>query len=189
MKKWKKVNVTNFYLIKLTTRQAAGIFLQKVCTKYSASLMKKKPNDFIDETKKKLKAWQEDHFDWATQYVYGIEKYYRLVKVGKVGCYLHGDGFANVILSDGLANFKNTKEYKDLFKKTDANFPKENKQFDIVISNPPYSVSAFKTPARSYYTEKDFDLYDGLTDNSSEIECLFIERTKQLLKDRGMAGI
>ncbi|WP_050009345.1 N-6 DNA methylase [Candidatus Glomeribacter gigasporarum] len=167
----------------------SGHFLTESMHEIQRIIDEKKPNDFIDETKKKLKAWQEDHFDWATQYVYGIEKDYRLVKVGKVGCYLHGDGLANVILSDGLANFKNTKEYKDLFKKTDANFPKENKQFDIVISNPPYSVSAFKTPARSYYTEKDFDLYDGLTDNSSEIECLFIERTKQLLKDRGMAGI
>ena len=59
-----------------------------------------KPLDYIEDTTKKLKSWQEDHFDWATQYVYGIEKDYRLVKVGKVGCYLHGDGLANVILSD-----------------------------------------------------------------------------------------
>ena len=34
-----------------------------------------------------------------------------------------------------------------------------------------------------------FDLYNRLTDQSSEIECLFIERTKQLLKDGGVAGI
>ena len=57
------------------------------------------------------------HFDWATNYVYGIEKDYRLVKVGKVGCYLHGDGLANVILSDGLANFCNNKEYKGKLRK------------------------------------------------------------------------
>ena len=37
--------------------------------------------------------------------------------------------------------------------------------------------------------KKAFDLYDRLTDQSSEIECLFIERTKQLLKDGGVAGI
>ena len=167
----------------------SGHFLTESMHEIQHIIDEKKANNFINETKKKLKAWQEDHFDWATQYVYGIEKDYRLVKVGKVGCYLHGDGLANVILSDGLANFENTEEYKGLLKKTDANFPKENKQFDIVISNPPYSVSAFKTSARSYYTEKDFDLYDALTDNSSEIECLFIERTKQLLKNGGMAGI
>jgi type I restriction enzyme M protein len=38
-------------------------------------------------------------------------------------------------------------------------------------------------------SKKAFDLYSRLTDQSSEIECLFIERTKQLLKDGGVAGI
>jgi len=128
------------------------------------------------------------HFDWAEKYVYGIEKDYRLVKVGKVGCYLHGDGLANVIHSDGLANFKH-QDYKEKLTITDKDFPKENKQFEIIVSNPPYSVSAFKNASTDYYTEKDFDLYDNLTDNSSEIETLFVERTKQLLKDGGVAGI
>lgn len=32
-------------------------------------------------------------------------------------------------------------------------------------------------------------MYNCLTDNSSEIECLFVERTKQLLKDGGIAGV
>lgn len=147
------------------------------------------PTEFIDATARKLTTWKADHFDWALQYVYGIEKDYRLVKVGKVGCYLHGDGLAKIIHSDGLGNFTQTSEYKDLLKKTDKDFPQDNKQFDIVVSNPPYSVSAFKNNARKYYTEADFEIYDKLTDQSSEIECLFIERTKQLLKDGGMAGV
>lgn len=129
-----------------------------------------------------------NHFNWAEKYVYGIEKDYRLVKVGKVGCYLHGDGLANVIHSDGLAHFKH-EDYKDKLNITDKDFTKENQQFDIVVSNPPYSVSAFKNASRDYYTEKDFDLYEALTDSSSEIEALFIERTKQLLKEDGVAGI
>ena len=57
------------------------------------------------------------------------------------------------------------------------------------MSNPPYSVSSFRQTTRDYYTEQDFELYNSLTDNSSEIECLFIERTKQLLKDGGIAGV
>lgn len=147
------------------------------------------PNEFIDATARKVKTWKEDHFDWALQYIYGIEKDYRLVKVGKVGCYLHGDGLAKIIHSDGLGSFAKTDEYKDLLRKTDKDFSNENKQFDICVSNPPYSVSAFKNNARRYYTEEDFEIYDKLTDQSSEIECLFIERTKQLLKDGGIAGI
>lgn len=144
---------------------------------------------YIEETRKHLVNWQNCHFDWATDYVYGIEKDYRLVKVGKVGCYLHGDGLANVILSDGLANFCNNKEYKDKLRKQVNDGKKDNQQFDIVLSNPPYSVSSFRQTTRDYYTEQDFELYNSLTDNSSEIECLFVERTKQLLKDGGIAGV
>ena len=144
---------------------------------------------YIEETRKHLINWQNCHFDWATDYVYGIEKDYRLVKVGKVGCYLHGDGLANVILSDGLANFCNNKEYKGKLRKQTNDGQKDNQQFDIVLSNPPYSVSSFRQTTRDYYTEQDFELYNSLTDNSSEIECLFVERTKQLLKDGGIAGV
>lgn len=144
---------------------------------------------YIEETRKHLINWQNCHFDWATDYVYGIEKDYRLVKVGKVGCYLHGDGLANVILSDGLANFSNNKEYKGKLRKLANDGQKDNQQFDIVLSNPPYSVSSFRQTTRNYYTEQDFELYNSLTDNSSEIECLFVERTKQLLKDGGIAGV
>lgn len=167
----------------------SGHFLTETMHEIQRIIDGKQVKNLIADTAKKIKTWQEDHFDWATQYIYGIEKDYRLVKVGKVGCYLHGDGLANVILSDGLANFENTKEYKGLLKKIDDTFPKENKQFDVVLSNPPYSIQSFRNVARDYYTEKDFDLYDFLTDNSKEIECLFVERAKQLLKDGGMAGI
>ena len=144
---------------------------------------------YIEETRKHLVNWQNSHFDWATDYVYGVEKDYRLVKVGKVGCYLHGDGLAKVILSDGLANFCNNKDYKGKLRKRADDGQKDNQQFDILLSNPPYSVSSFRQTTRDYYTEKDFELYNSLTDNSSEIECLFVERTKQLLKDGGIAGV
>lgn len=167
----------------------SGHFLTEYMHEVQSIINKKEPNDYIDTTKKKLKNWHEDHFDWATQYVYGIEKDYRLVKVGKVGCYLHGDGLANVILSDGLGNFENTKDYKGKLSKKVNDGVKDNQQFDVLLSNPPYSVSSFKQTTRNYYTEKDFDLYDNLTDNSSEIEVLFIERTKQLLRDGGVSGI
>ena len=49
-------------------------------------------------------------------------------------------------------------------------------------------MSAFKNNSRKYFNEDDFELYNYLTDQSSEIECLFV-RTKQLLKDGGIAAI
>ena len=146
-------------------------------------------SNFNPATKKAIKSWKEDQFNWAENYVYGIEKDYRLVKTAKVSCYLHGDGLAKVIHGDGLGDFVTSKEFKDLLKETDKTYPQDNKQFDVIISNPPYSVSAFKGVMNEEKAKIGFDLYDRLTDQSSEIECLFIERTKQLLKDGGVAGI
>ncbi|MFR9498213.1 MAG: restriction endonuclease subunit S [Rikenellaceae bacterium] len=156
--------------------------IQKIITKIT-------PDKYIEETHNLISHWQLNHFAWAPKYVYGIEKDYRLVKVGKVGCYLHGDGLANVILGDGLANFSNTKSYKGRLSKGKVDGTKDNQQFDILLSNPPYSVSSFKQTTGDLYSANDFDLYSYLTDNSSEIECLFIERTKQLLKDGGVTGV
>lgn len=151
--------------------------------------------DQVDESKfnpqssKKFKAWKNNQFDWAFDYVYGIEKDYRLVKTAKVSCYLHGDGLAKVIHADGLGTFNKTRQYHGKLKEIDHKFPQDNKQFDLVVSNPPYSVSAFKGTLIEEDAKKSFDLFGKLTDQSSEIECLFIERTKQLLKDGGLAGV
>lgn len=167
----------------------SGHFITEYMHEVQKIIETKEPAKYIANTEDDLIYWNRKKYQWATKYVYGIEKDYRLVKVGKVGCYLHGDGLANVILSDGLGNFVNTKDYKGKLHKQNDDNSKDNQQFDILLSNPPYSVSAFRQTTRDYYTEKDFDLYDKLTDNSSEIECLFVERTKQLLKDGGVAGI
>ena len=166
----------------------SGHFITEAMDEIQKELNKISPDDFIEDTSKKIKAWKEAHFDWAFDYVDGIEKDYRLVKTAKVGCYLHGDGLAKVIHGDGLSSFSNTKEFKGKLKYSDKNYPQDNKKFDIVVSNPPYSVSAFKNVSKKF-DKNDFELYDRLTDQSSEIEALFIERTKQLLKDGGIAGI
>lgn len=166
----------------------SGHFITETMHEFHRLIYKKDDKKYAPSIAKKIRNWKDDHFSWAIDYVYGIEKDYRLVKVGKVGCYLHGDGLANVIHSDGLASFGHP-DYKGKLRTKDKDFPQENKQFDIIVSNPPYSVSAFKNASRQFYKSDDFELYDSLTDNSSEIECLFIERTKQLLKDGGVAGI
>lgn len=186
-----KLNSRNGELLPYMIDYAAGSghFITEYMHEIQNMIVKKIPNEYIEKTSRKIKNWQLDPYDWANEYVYGVEKDYRLVKVGKVGCYLHGDGLAKVILSDGLGNFVKTKDYKGKLHKQNDDNSKDNQQFDILLSNPPYSVSAFRQTTRDYYTEKDFDLYDKLTDNSSEIECLFVERAKQLLKDGGIAGV
>ena len=136
--------------------------------------------------KTKAKIWSQDGepYSWAASYVYGIEKDYRLVKVAKVGCYFYGDGLAQVIHGDGLDSFGNSKSYIRLL---EDNVKKP--QFSIVVSNPPYSVSDCRDDLEYIGSQNDFELYKSLTEKSKEIECLFVERTKQLLKDGGVAGI
>ena len=155
--------------------------IQNIITNIDESTLK---GDALKEVKK----WKTAPFDWALEYTYGIEKDYRLVKTAKVGCYLHGDGVATVIHGDGLDSF-DTEGYRWKLKGHQHDDRQDNAKFDIVISNPPYSVSAFKSNLDREKASKDFSLYDKLTDSSSEIECLFIERTKQLLKEWGIAGI
>jgi len=137
--------------------------------------------------KRNISSWKINPFDWAYHYVYGVEADYRLVKTAKVSCFLNGDGLANVIHADGLDHFQKSIEYKGKLKEVSKDEKKDNGQFDVLVANPPYSVSAFKNTLTN--GEDSFDLYDRLTDDSSEIECLFIERTKQLLKTGGWAGV
>jgi len=186
--KLQKGEANNLLPLVMDYAAGSGHFLTEAMHEIQRLIDSKNDKNYNPGIARKIRNWKDDHFDWALDYIYGIEKDYRLVKVGKVGCYLHGDGLANVLHTDGLANFHHP-DYKGRLIHTDKNFPQDNKQFDILVSNPPYSVSAFKNASREYYKEDDFLLYDRLTDNSSEIECLFIERTKQLLKDGGVAGI
>ncbi|MDR2177087.1 MAG: N-6 DNA methylase, partial [Treponema sp.] len=164
----------------------SGHFLTEILEAYQDVIDDLDTSDFFPKAKQRVKAWSKDGdpYSWATHYVYGIEKDYRLVKVAKVGCYFYGDGLAQVFHADGLDNFENSKVYKGLLKEN-AKHPR----FDIVVSNPPYSVDAFKVDLRNKDAENDFTLYQYLTDRSSEIECLFVERTAQLLKEGGVAGI
>ena len=141
----------------------------------------------IPTIKNKIKTWREsEKFSWAKDYVYGIDLDDRLVKTAKVSAFFNGDGEANIIWANGLANFLSD-EYIKKLKHVQPFNNKNNSQFDILISNPPYSVDAFKTTLND--GKNTFELYNYLTDNSSEIECLFIERMKQLLKVGGWAGV
>lgn len=138
--------------------------------------------------KKRFTSWCDSvKFSWAEEYVYGIDFDNRLVKTTKVSAFFNGDGEANIVWGNGLDNFERSSGFRGKLKRTMPGSPKDNGQFDMLISNPPYSVQSFRRMLND--GADTFELYSALTDNSSEIECLFVERTKQLLKVGGWAGI
>lgn len=156
---------------------------QSIINEYDTSNMKPRMRNAFDKWKQSdVQDELQGEFEWAKDYVYGIEKDYRLVKTTKISTFLNGDGEANIIHADGLDKFTSEK-YKGML----SAHGKENEKFDFVIANPPYSVSAFKQTLPS--NGEDFDTYGFLTENSSEIECLFVERTEQLLRENGCAAI
>ena len=110
---------------------------------------------------------------WVRDCIYGIEKDYRLARVSKIALFMNGAGDANIIFGDGLDN--------------DPAKGIENGKFDILVANPPYSVSAFKAHLKLQHN--DLGLLPCISNSSGEIETLFVERISQLLKSGGLAGV
>ena len=110
---------------------------------------------------------------WVEKHIWGIEKDYRLSRVSKISMFMNGAGGANIIFGDGLENYPE----KEI----------ENGSFDILVANPPYAVSAFKSHLR--LKNNQLSILDYISTDGSEIETLFIERAVQLLKSEGLAAI
>ena len=140
----------------------------------------------------KMEEWfKPDHREnkWAKDFIYGIESNKDLAKASKVNMILHGDGSTNIFAQDGLLPFAEYKKYNNelnALKNTETdpyyNNKKINGQFDVVISNPPFSV------------DLDNDTKDTLKDSfifssKRSSENLFIERYYQLLRENGRMGI
>ncbi len=131
--------------------------------------------EIIEEIQEDLAALdlpQQVNTTWARDYVWGIEKDYRLARTAKIALFLHGAGDANILHADGLDH--------------DDALPKPG-TFNVLIANPPYSVKDFKQHLQLHHNR--FSLLPHLTSNSGEIETLFVERAAQLLAIGGLAGL
>ncbi|MCD4696394.1 MAG: N-6 DNA methylase, partial [Bacteroidales bacterium] len=150
----------------------SGHFLTEVIEEIQHIISELKPE--YDKATNKEIDFKKSNTIWTEEYIYGIEKDYRLARTSKVACFMHGDGEATIVFGDGLEDYNE----KD---KTLA------PAYDLIVANPPYSVHGFK-PHIQKLGDK-YSLYEHLTDSSSEIEALFVERTAQLLNKDGIAGI
>ena len=129
---------------------------------------------FLTEAVEAINGVREDADNsWVEKHIYGVEKDYRLARVSKISMFMNGAGGANIIFGDGLENYPE----KGI----------ENDLFDILVANPPYSVSGFKQHLK--LKSNDFELLPRITTDSSDIETLFVERIAQLLKPQGIAAV
>lgn len=131
-----------------------------------------------------------DHMEnkWAKTYIYGSEINFNLGTATKVNMILHGDGSTNIFVKDGLLPFsfydkETAPNALKVVEKDNLYADKEvNRQFDVIITNPPFSIDLDNETKKSVI--KDFIF--GTKKNS---ENLFIERWYQLLKENGRFGV
>ncbi|MBQ9182866.1 MAG: restriction endonuclease subunit S [Neisseriaceae bacterium] len=119
--------------------------------------------------------------------IYGIEKEYRLSKVAKVSSAMYGQSSINIAYFDALASY----EFAHPSDNKKSKIEIKNFDFDILVANPPYSVDGFLSTI-SENSKKNFDIFNELNlneDKADAIECFFIERANQLLKDDAISAI
>lgn len=164
----------------------SGHFLTETMEEIQQIIENLEPINSTQTIRTNINQYKEYPYQWAGKYIYGIEKDYRLAKIAKVSCFLNGDGLANIIHGDGLDSF-NSDEYKEAPHLRSDKIVKDNPNFDVLVANPPYSVQSFiKTLPKG---RECFDIFSSYTEQSKEIECLFIERMKQMIKAGGFVGI
>ena len=87
--------------------------------------------------------------------------------------------------ADGLGSFSKDTSFRGALHSEIER--RELGHFDILVSNPPFSISGFSKDLK--YGKNDFELFKYVSQKSSEIECLFLERAYQLLKEGGYMGL
>lgn len=121
---------------------------------------------------------------WAQTYIYGSEINFNLGTAAKVNMILHGDGSTNIFVKDGLLPFsKYEKETApNALHGSDKNELYQNRevngQFDLILTNPTFSVELDNDTKKSV----KHDFMFGEKKNS---ENLFVERWYQLLRENG----
>lgn len=125
---------------------------------------------------------------WAQTYIYGSEINFNLGTATKVNMILHGDGSTNIFVKDGLLPFskyeKATGPNALYGSERDSRYRNNNGdldvngQFDLILTNPPFSVELDNDTKKTL--KKDFMF--GEKKNS---ENLFVERWYQLLRENG----
>lgn len=142
-----------------------------------------KNGNLTDEEKKKIID------DIKNNHLYGIEANSEIAAIARMNMYLHGDGGSNIFSADTLDKEIDMEEGDNSEKKRDMAQLKElllneKKKFDIVLTNPPFSMKYTKQDNNEKRILNSYEI--GKLSNSIKSNILFIERYLDLLVDNGM---
>jgi len=131
---------------------------------------------------------------WADEYIYGIEINPDLAMASKVNMVGHGDGSAHIEPQDGLVDFTNYHDKLKIKTKNSVYKFSVNEQFDVVVSNPPFSVTVDRDTAKQFpeLYLRGAKIAETIKNNKElevDTENLFIERWYQLLREGGRMGV
>lgn len=155
----------------------AGFLIESMAYLLSAI---RNDNRFNDKEKDKLRN------KVCNECLYGIEANERVSRIARINMYLHGDGGSHIFHGDGLDNAPisaddMTDERKDEVVDHSAKINLSN--FDIVLTNPPFSMSYDASNKDEERILRQLVIADGSETFKSNV--LFLQRYYDLLKPGG----
>ncbi len=167
----------------------SGTFLIEAMRTITKAVIQNKNQLTLNET---IRRFIRTEFDdrlkvhpWAKDFIYGVDRNPHLLLTTKVNMIMHGDGHIHVYPDDALNDFDQYDEM-GIFshqQNSDTYKGKVNERFDVILSNPPFSMKIDER-AKERYGET-FPILGG----GQGSEVLFIERWYQLLKAKGRLAV
>ena len=118
--------------------------------------------------------------------LFGIEANKRTSRIARINMYLHGDGGSHIFHGDGLEESpKPTIDMTDEEQSETIDHAEtvKNELFDIILSNPPFSMNYQRSKEEDKHIIDQFDFTIG--QNSVKSSVLFLNRYEKLLKKGG----
>lgn len=118
--------------------------------------------------------------------LFGVEANERVARIARINMYLHGDGGSHIFHGDGLDESSQEKddmtpEQKESVREYRTKIT--DNMFDIVLSNPPFSMKYDRLKVDEKRIINQFDFTNGFSSVKSSI--LFLNRYFKLLKPNG----
>lgn len=144
-------------------------------------------NNKTNLTDKQKEAYLEEA---KNNHLYGIEANPKISRIARLNMYLHGDGGSKIFKADALDKLIQSevgisKEEEQGLKELRDEFNKNNLKFDVILSNPPFSMKYdSKDPNEKLVLEQysKVNRVGTKMTNSEKSNVLFLERYFDLLK-------